>query len=152
MGTEQTETYVDKSSWPRGPWDSEPDKIEWRDEATGLPCLIVRGGMGALCGYVGVPSSHPLHGKDHDEPDVEVHGGLTYADACDDHGRICHVPKPGEDPNAWWFGFDCGHCGDRSPRLDSVFSSSGVYRDIAYVRHETEQLARQLAAMAPTKP
>lgn len=51
---------MDKSKWNRGPWDSEPDKKQWQDEATGLPCLIVRNRMGALCGYVGVPESHPL--------------------------------------------------------------------------------------------
>ena len=30
---------VDKSTWARGPWDTEPDKMQWRDEATGLDCL-----------------------------------------------------------------------------------------------------------------
>lgn len=45
---------VDKSGWARGVWDSEPDKIQWQDAETGLPCLIVRGPVGALCGYVGV--------------------------------------------------------------------------------------------------
>ena len=32
----------DKRTWPRGVWDDEPDKKQWRDEATGYPCLIVR--------------------------------------------------------------------------------------------------------------
>lgn len=56
----------DKSDWPRGPWDNEPDKIQWQDEVTGLPCLIVRGPVGALCGYVGVPKSHPAYGLSYD--------------------------------------------------------------------------------------
>lgn len=56
-------TFRDKSTWGAGPWQSEPDKRQWTDAATGLPCLIVRGPSGALCGYVGVPKSHPLHGK-----------------------------------------------------------------------------------------
>lgn len=73
---------VDKSGWGDGPWQSEPDKRQWRDEATGLPCLIVRGPSGALCGYVGVPATHPLHGKEYDAADVEVHGGLTFSDHC----------------------------------------------------------------------
>ncbi len=34
---------VDKTGWGEGPWQSEPDKRQWQDEATGLPCLIVRG-------------------------------------------------------------------------------------------------------------
>lgn len=54
--------FTDKSSWPRGEWDDEPDKTQWTDETTGLACLIVRNPMGALCGYVGVPTTHVLHG------------------------------------------------------------------------------------------
>lgn len=58
----------DKSAWGPGPWQDEPDKRQWRDEATGLPCLIVRSPMGGnLCGYVGVPREHALHGKDYSE-------------------------------------------------------------------------------------
>ena len=72
----------DKSAWGPGPWQEEPDKRQWQDEATGLPCLIVRNNGGALCGYVGVPKGHPDHGKDYDAVDVDVHGGLTFADTC----------------------------------------------------------------------
>lgn len=62
------ERDVDKSSWPAGPWIEEPDKKQWQDAATGLPCLIVRHPRhGNLCGYVGVPQSHPLHGKSYSE-------------------------------------------------------------------------------------
>lgn len=57
---------IDKSQWGDGPWQSEPDKIQWQDEATGLPCLIVRGPVGALCGYVGVPKTHPAYGLHYD--------------------------------------------------------------------------------------
>lgn len=81
MQTLEYSTF-DKSEWPHGPWMSEPDKKQWQDEETGLPCLIVRNHFGALCGYVGVSESHPLYGKDYDAPDVEVHGCLTFADSC----------------------------------------------------------------------
>ena len=50
-----------KEKWRPGPWTVEPEKIQWQDETTKLPCLIVRNGMGALCGYVGVDASHPLY-------------------------------------------------------------------------------------------
>lgn len=78
---------VDKSSWGDGPWAAEPDKRQWLDEATGLPCLIVRGPSGALCGYVGVPRGHPCHGKHYDAvyeivEDLDIHGGLTFSDLC----------------------------------------------------------------------
>lgn len=52
---------VDRTDWPSGPWDDEPDRLEWRDEATGLPSLVVRNvTTGSLCGYVGVHTGHPL--------------------------------------------------------------------------------------------
>jgi hypothetical protein len=38
---------VDRTGWPPGPWDDEPDRIEWIDEATGQPCLMRRNGFGA---------------------------------------------------------------------------------------------------------
>lgn len=66
-------TTVDKSAWGDGPWQSEPDKMQWRDETTGLVCLIVRGPLGALCGYVGVPEKHPAYGLSYDGTPDEQH-------------------------------------------------------------------------------
>jgi len=76
---------ADKSDWGNGPWQSEPDKRQWTDAATELPCLIVRGPSGALCGYVGVPDTHPLHGKSYHDANLESHGGLTFSDPCSPH-------------------------------------------------------------------
>lgn len=90
---------IDKTKWPLGPWMNEPDKIQWQDEATGLPCLIVRNRLGALCGYVGVPDLHIFHGRGYSEctndpkcgesycshsPEciLNVHGGITFASGC----------------------------------------------------------------------
>lgn len=89
MNRIEYKSRVDKSAWPRrGPWDREPDKIQWKDEVTSLPCLIVRNSSGALCGYVGVPNTHPLHGKDFDDvQDLKVHGGLTFSRGCADMSR-----------------------------------------------------------------
>ncbi len=56
---------IDKTSWPRGEWDSEPDKVIWYDE-TKFPCLILRGPVGALNGYVGVMPYHPAYGISYD--------------------------------------------------------------------------------------
>lgn len=147
-------TTIDKSSWPRGEWDSEPDKKQWLDEATGLPCLIVRGPSGALCGYVGVPDGHPLFEKDYSSADVSVHGGLTFADHCcpheDGEGRgICHVVEPGEADNVWWLGFDCAHSGDVWPRdRHGLHDAWSRYRDWHYVARQVESLAKQLAAIS----
>lgn len=48
----QTISYTtkDKSTWGDGPWQHEPDKMQYEDPDTGLPCLIVRNAVGALCG------------------------------------------------------------------------------------------------------
>lgn len=140
-----------------GPWQVEPHRVEF--EHAGFNCLLHRGGLGAWCGYVGVPQSHPAHGIDYyvseydreaPLPDtqksvnaIEVHGGLTYAEEC--HGPICHVPNGGEDETLWWFGFDCAHSGDVCPGMDREFSGHDRYRDVDYVRRETERLAEQLA-------
>lgn len=72
----EAQPYVlDKSKYPRGEWDNEPDKVQWKTEA-GFPALIVRSQtFGALCGYVGVPKGHPAYEKHYDEVDVEIHGG-----------------------------------------------------------------------------
>lgn len=64
--------------------------------AHGLPCWVTSGPV-SLLGYVGVPVSHPDHGKEYDAVEVDVHGGLTFAEKLDD-GTV--------------FGFDVGHYGD----------------------------------------
>lgn len=154
-------TNMDKSEWPAGPWNNEPDKEQWIDEATGLPCLIKRNGMGALCGYVGVTEGHPWFGQDYDDVDAEVHGCLTYADFCqegDDGHTICHIVDPGEPDRVWWLGFDCAHHGDLSPANAGIYnparafmegySLSEEYRDRAYVKGQCALLAAQAAKAA----
>jgi hypothetical protein len=136
---------IDKTNWPPGPWDSEPDKIVWIDEATDLDCMIVRGPYGALCGYVGVPPGHPAYEQPYNNVHVEVHGGLTYADKC--HGSICHVPQPGRTDDVWWLGFDCAHAmRDTIPGWTEMFPESmgWTYKDVKYVTEEVTRLAEQL--------
>lgn len=161
--------FGDKAEWGEGDWTTEPDKLSWTDPNTGMPCLIVRGPAGALCGYVGVTEGHPLFGNSEPyEIDVDVHGGLTYGDACfpsDDEGRhICHVPKAGESDHVWWLGFDCAHAFDFAPGMEwtvrqaylakgepvpECFSRNdyNVYRNVAYVMSECASLAAQLSPL-----
>lgn len=137
-----------RPEWPDGPWDDEPDHLEF--EADGFPAILHRQPHGGYwCGYVAVPPGHPAHGKDMlDLCDLEVHGGITYAEPC--QGVICHVPKPGEPDNVYWLGFDCSHSYDVSPSRNWTFGSPlSSYRSAEYVRRQAEQLARQLKAMAP---
>jgi hypothetical protein len=143
--------FIDKSTWPfHGPWDNEPDKIQWLDKETRFPCLIVRNPhLGALYGYVGVDKNHPAFGRDYNDIDVSVHGGLIYSTFCQEteHG-ICHLVEEGEDDNTYWLGFDCAHFGDYSPSL-TMFDSIGEYRTIDYVKNEVANLAKQLKNYVP---
>jgi hypothetical protein len=162
--------FTDKSEWGPGEWQNEPDKMQWQDEETGLPCLIVRGPAGALCGYVGVARGHPWFGVDYSAcaqkptcgedycdhgpgSTVRVHGGLTYSDKCteSEHG-ICHVVQSGEDDHVWWFGFDCAHYQDFAPKYHSLpqyrmFDEHTIYRNLSYVKTQIQRLARQIAAV-----
>lgn len=155
---------VDKTGWGPGAWMTEPDKMQWPDEDTGLPCLIVRNHGGALCGYVGVPREHPAYGKHYNEISVEVHGGLTFSGPCQERAEstgICHIPGEGETDAVWWHGFDCSHLGDLSPAIEAQLNQTmpdrrmrygslmlhDVYRDFPYVAREVRQLAAQLYAM-----
>jgi hypothetical protein len=152
----KTWATTDKSAWGDGPWQAEPDKEQWTDPDTGLPCLLKRNMFGSLCGYVGVGEGHPWFGKDRDEIDADAHGGLNYASFCEDGDEahtICHVPAPGEPDRVYWLGFDCGHAWDFQPRLPSMsphlpsgLFDNQVYRDADYVKAECARLAAQAKA------
>lgn len=140
---------IDKSKWPRGPWDDEPDKVQWPDEATGLPCIALRNDWsGHWCGYVGVAPGHPEYGQSHDNVVYSAHGGVNFSAMCppdaDPATDVCHVPGPGEPDHAWWFGFDCCHAWDRWP-ADREPMPHAVYRTLDFVKAECAKLALQIA-------
>jgi hypothetical protein len=158
MTEDETRSWFhERHTWPAGPWDNEPDHVEWMSES-GLPCLAQRNPYGAWCGYVGIPPEHPWWGLDSQEYpayDVDVHGGLTY-DAGGDDGEFIHeVTTLGDVSRHWWFGFDCGHAMDLTPglvvALNMVTGGShyqwdigSTYRDLSYVTSEVDSLAEQL--------
>lgn len=160
----ETKTYttLERKDWGSGPWDSEPDKVQWPDAATGLPCLAVRNPfMGHWCGYVGVAEGHPLFGKDYGATgELRAHGGVNFANECQPGEReadgICHVPAPDEPAQVWWFGFDCAHSDDLSPGTHAALASLGSqhllkwqkYRPLSYVQAECARLAAQLAKLS----
>ena len=133
--------------------------MQWTDEATGLVCLAKRNPhLGFWCGYVGVPPSHPWHGKDYNDlEDVIVHGGVTFTGDCGEGPpaqTICHVPEEGTPEDLWWIGFDCAHLFDFCPfyaRMERdvgdpfVHDVKDIYRTLDYVRSECAQLAAQVA-------
>lgn len=149
----KTETYIDKSTWPAG--RDEPDRVSWTHR--GVPCLMVRSeSTGAWCGYAATVEGHPWYGQ---EPDAQVHGGVTFAGPC--HGTVCHVPEPGEPDHVWWIGFDCAHYMDLAPRMEALMGELVAnelrkkldvflsYRDQGYVMKEVEDLAEQICAARP---
>lgn len=127
--------WVNRTGWPPGPWDDEPDHMEW--VYADFPCAILRSTSGALCGYVGLPSTHPYYNRDYDEIPVRVHGGLTFAAESLRRLQLA-LCSP-----IWWIGFDCGHGGDYIPRW-TIAQPGDEYRTLEYVRAEVEQLVEQL--------
>lgn len=121
---------VDRTGWPRGEWDDEPDIARWTDEATGFACEARRNRMGAWCGYVIVPAGHPWHGDKY--VDADVHGGVT----------LCNEWEPG---GSWYVGFDCAHIWDKTPHEVSRYGReiTAWYKPLDYVREQCAKLAAQ---------
>lgn len=144
---------IDKSSWGPGPWQSEPDRVEFVHK--GVPCLLRRHKMmGHWCGYAAVGREHPWYERRMEE-EIDVHGGVTYGDTeAGDEYRLVGVK------GMWWIGFDCAHLGDVSPGLDALtrslsgpnpYRSEDTYKDIDAVRAETLHLAEQALIAAREK-
>lgn len=147
-----TETKIDKSAWGEGPWQTEPDREAWTDEATGYPCVAVRHPrMGHWCGYVGVPDGHPMHGASYSDAyesgeDTEPVEEWTYGGE-----------QPGgqeeDDRASRWFGFDFAHCYDLVPgmaafRGEKERDPDERYRDLDDVKRATVKSAASLARIA----
>lgn len=154
MATSTVAEYrsVDKSQWGNGPWKSEPDKVHFVDEATGLDCLALRHSrMGFLCGYVALEPGHPWFDLSYDDIPAKVHGGLTFgAERCAEghppERGICHVPRPGQPADVHWIGFDCAHAWDYSPGTDPALRGDETYRTLEFVKAQCSWLAAQVAA------
>ncbi len=165
--------------------------VERQFNHKGYECVVVLQRAGHRCGYVGIPAEHPLYGKKYDDYleikksdmiDRKVSGIFPLLGACLDederirieayfqcHGGITYFGG-GENSkypiksNLWWFGFDCGHAGDK-PDFDAVFSKftgdmksvillkkisdefpidGEVVRSEQYVADECKKLAEQL--------
>ncbi len=128
--------------------EGEHEGFEW--------VVVANRESGFRCGYVRVPLGHPWHGKEDEDLNCDVHGGITFAEEDE--------PCDGErEDNAWWLGFDCGHCGDgidlaimtpnaRAYRLgyDSALPrrSGEVIRSTEYVEEECKSLCEQAACVA----
>jgi len=111
-------------------------------------------GMGIWKGFVGLEEGHPFHGlsieellKHNDAMEIffGVYGGLTMA------GRL--PPKYKEyAKNYWWIGCETSHGADLMPLLKLDMSdpdmakmlSNQTYKDLHFIRKETNKLAKYL--------
>ena len=113
--------------------------------------------LGYRCGYVGVPKGDPLYGMQYDDEifdSVDAHGGLNFSDT-----RKFVTPD-----DIWFFGFDCGHCGDavdkmteegkahlnREPPSFYNFLLEGHVWTLDEVITESESLSNQLVNLSKT--
>lgn len=132
------------------PWEHEPDNEEWVHELTGYKCTVWRHPtFGNLNGYVAIPKGHWAYGRHYDEggdmEDIDVHGGLTYAEL-------------DKETDEWVLGFDCNHVGDLAPKMLATMMKytdeapeltnyrvdAVRYRTFEWVKKEVHSLARQL--------
>lgn len=137
--------------------------VEKEFKHEGLKCVVIMTSNAHRCGYVGIPDTHSLYGKDYDEYEVDFdcHGGITYAGG----GKQSEYPIKSD---LWWFGFDCLHCDDSKDyetakrlfaddkeilkqlalceQLDYQFQTydGKSVRTLEYVTNECEKLAEQL--------
>lgn len=109
----------------------------------GFPCVTTRQPTGHLCGYVGIPDTHPLYSVKVNDITSDmvpiVHGGVTYADH--------HYPITGSMDSRWWVGFDCAHALDWFDwKKNSGRVKTPMYHEwtVEEVVEETKQLAREL--------
>lgn len=94
---------IDRSSWPIGPWDSEPDREEWREGD--VRCLLSRShATGAWHGYAIVDPEHPW---------ARLHWHALGTDVAE-WGSVA-------PDGSTWFGFDCGHYGQATPMNPDYF-------------------------------
>lgn len=178
-----TSLYEQKAYKRIAAFFNEPDY--YHSCAFGLPYYLRRNPMKAWCGYVGVPSTHPHYGlsytdrvmyeaKDQitvgqkspvnilvaaftaDSKTVSLDvlydcpGGLTWAD------NRAALERP---DGYWYFGFDCSHYNDYSPKdamsdlIDPAYwKDDRVYRTFAYANAGAVHLANQLSDFSSAYP
>lgn len=148
-------TYNECIATPTCDTAPPPDFNEWA--RVGLPVPPEGSRMRSMMSEPRWSCSHQIDSL------IEVHGGVTYA------GPMTAINDEHEEHFDWGFGFDTGHAGDVTPAMDATLrmiylSKPGgaaewaehvrimhsgpfgnTYKNLAYVKAETERLAEQLA-------
>jgi hypothetical protein len=135
---------IDKSTWGPGPWQSEPDRVDFVH--AGFACFVRRReDHGNFCGYVGVPHEHPLYGKPYDDAEVAPLERRRL------NQRIPRVRPRRAAFESFRFrlAHSRNHARRQIERVRAVETQPPhvVYRDLPYVRAECERLAEQLAGL-----
>lgn len=145
------ETYVyDKAGWTAGQWSSEPDKVQWQDPLSGIPCLIVRQ-RGLWSSYAGLNQTYTIYGQTASALDaLLIVGGLevTYAAVADNSGRplaIVHTPEAGEPGGLWWVGVGACHDSELLTDEDPMLGvDDETYRNMRYAMGISQALAEEM--------
>lgn len=136
----------------------------------GFRAVVIMTDSGHRCGYVGLPTDHPLHGIGYSEeterlaelPDDEPvgkRGVITLLCAAgkgriprspemtfDVHGGLTYASGSDAYPVAsdlWWFGYDCAHCDD-APSPEYCQKMRVQYPDKPYMWSDREGEHRDL--------
>lgn len=122
--------------------------VEKQFQYKGHDCICVFTRNGYRCGYV----STTLR-RHYDDFDIDCHGGLTFSGA---------LPEAYEPKEAFYIGFDCGHCDDgldtklayeyglidetEREYFEESFGYLSDYpvRDVDYVENECKKIVDQL--------
>lgn len=124
-------------------WLSEPNILAWIYK--GYDCLIVRDEeFGNLCGYVGLKSDHPWHGKEEEDQEIseiDVHGQISWASVLYPLPAVL-MPSSFKHGSRWWLGFRAATGGDYRP-FSTNNRQDDVYRNMAFMKAECEKLVRR---------
>ena len=131
-------------------------KVEKDFIVDGFRCVILGIYMGHRCGYIAIPKGHELYGKDYDEIDISVHGGLTYASYSEGEYPVK------SEKSVYWIGFDCAHYMDGRDleliksfgeddidvknmlELERKYPIGGEIRTVEYVENELIEMVNQI--------
>ena len=98
-------------------------------------------GAGYANGYVAVPKDHPYYGKDYDDIEINIHGGLTFSNSgsyiLKEWENIEMIEGTSRDlENSWVFGFDTCHCGDNL----NIWPIEAVIEETLRLKNQLEEV------------
>jgi len=142
--------FGDKSTFPKGDWCNEPDFCHWF--RYDYPCLAIRDmTLGNWRGFVGITKTHPFYNKE--AFDLLKEKSFLHISIYEGISHIGKLPAKYKkyNPDHWFLGFSTLSSGDLLPLMvDKVETDKNkiveikTYKDLHFVRKETNDLAKQL--------